>query len=300
MRDSVIDLYLSGLRGSGPKTQLAALRAFVCAVEEKLPDEVSVEERDRLVSEFDWRSLSVDHLGPAFQFRSSTGIAQNTLARELGALRQISRLLCARGAISLERREDTITFDFGNLGRPERNVRAASSDEVDALQLACALNKHGEPENIKAETRDRLMLCVCWSNQAKPEEMAGATVMADGSVTFPTVQKDGFEPRALDPECLEDLSSWLSERGESPGPLFVQVTKTGTIPKIERMTTQGIRKVLMKRCEVAGVLYGRPDGLTWGSVALGGWQHRDRKIIASEHIRANRSPGQLGDTASPN
>ena len=125
--------------------------------------------------------------------------------------------------------------------------------EIHALVTACR-------DGTAAGMRDAAILGVAYAGGLRRAELAGLQ-LADYSCGVLTVVGKRNKVRTVPMESgvIAALGDWLAVRGASPGPLFLRVDKIGR--RGGGLTPAGIRAILAKRAEAAGVAGFSPHDL---------------------------------------
>jgi len=128
-------------------------------------------------------------------------------------------------------------------------------------------------DDSPAGLRDAALFALAWTTGLRRAELCGLTV-ADLTVHETqdpesdeiiqeadlTVRGKGGKARVayLFNGQLEALLAWLEERGETPGPLFCHVSKSGRVFPERSFTGEGLRQIFLRRIKQT-----RSKGTTW-------------------------------------
>ena len=192
------------------------------------------------------------------------GKAPATINQKLAAIRWYARKL------------SDLAFDQDNKNAQEiaqKAARVATVQDVKGERLQrgrhlaagelAAILKACELDPTPAGRRDAALFALAWACGLRREELAGLT-LADLKPTGETegdliIRGKGNKTRSayLYNGAYLALADWLATRGKAAGPLFVTITKAGTITHA-KLSGEALRKILNKRSSQAGT-----EALTW-------------------------------------
>lgn len=141
---------------------------------------------------------------------------------------------------------------------PERG-RHIEHGELEALLRTCLKDKS------PAGLRDAAIFALAWMTGLRREEIASIELEHLRNDTGTTVDIEvigkGRKVRTvyLDDGAYNAVMDWMRLRGDTPGRLFVSVTKGGRVKTFGRLSGEALRKILDKRCLEAALA----NPITW-------------------------------------
>lgn len=192
------------------------------------------------------------------------GKAPATINQKLAAVRWYARKLSDLAIDQDDRNAQQIAQKAARVAtvqdvkgeRPPRG-RHLAAGELAAILKAC------ENDPTPAGRRDTALFALAWACGLRRDELAGLT-LADLKPTGEgegdlIIRGKGNKTRSayLYNGAYLALADWLTARGKKAGPLFVTITKAGTITG-GKLSGEALRKILNKRSSQAGT-----EALTW-------------------------------------
>ena len=200
--------------------------------------------------ELDWTALGYAEC-QAIRAELASRYAPATANRHLSALRGVRRECFRLGLISAE--ELARSADLAGV----RGERLPAGRHVSSLELLALFQSCASDPRVASGARDAALIAVLAGAALRRAE-ASALDLADvdlGEGSLVVRGKGGRERRAFLAQGGEEaVSAWVDVRGSEAGPLFVGVTKGGTIdPGLGRLGPDAILAVLRRRARRAGV-----------------------------------------------
>lgn len=249
-----VAVYLGRLSAGSRPTMLTALgnMALILATTPK----ASKADRDAAAVSTQWWKLGYQHVQRLRQLMVEKGMAPGTVNRHLAALRGVlleCRRLELMGAEEHARASDV--KDVKNNRMPAG--RMLSEEEMTSLF------------NHVHSARDAAILAVMYACGLRRAEVAAldvADVTMEAETAALRVRHGKGDKERVIPlnHAMVEIRAWLAERGDAPGPLFLNHHGRG-------LTPQGIYHVLVHRiAEAAGVAKVSPHSIrrTFASVAI--------------------------------
>ena len=180
------------------------------------------------------------------------------------ALATINRRLSAlRSLVSLGKDFGYVVFDLTTKNvrsQAYRDTRGPARDVMSAL-LEYA---KGQPNKAKAERDTALFLLLGYGRALRRGEVVSLDLEHfDARGSRLSVLRKGKRERewlSLDPLVTRKLQAWIALRGRESGPLFLQVGKGGRLLAGQRLSGDGVHKVLQEMGAKLGAVI-RPHGL---------------------------------------
>jgi integrase len=257
----------------------------------------------------------------AYLAAAGEGYAMPTLRRRVAAIARA----CGVAGQPLDTKHPAIRETLRGIGRkhgtPTRRAAALSTTEIKKLCRACGDDLAG--------LRDRALFLVGFAGAMRRSELVGLDV---SNVTWTTsgikiliersktdAEGEGAEialPRGRSEETcpVVALQSWLAATGIKAGPLFRKVNRGGKV-EAARLTPDGVRQILLKRANQAGIKGTlaepvSPHGLRAGFVTtayrngvadeeiMGHTRHRSlttmRSYVRRDKLSSTSPAGKLG------
>jgi integrase len=183
-----------------------------------------------------------------------------TLRRRLAALARAHRAAGARLDTGHPAIRETLRGIGRRHGAPQRRAAALATAEVRKMVAACRGDLAG--------LRDRALLLLGYAAALRRSELAGVEhehlrFTADGlELLLPRSKTDAAGegarvgvPRGQRPETcpVRAVEAWLRASAIRYGPVFVRVTRWGTVEQGRGLSGEGVRLVLLRRAAEAGV-----------------------------------------------
>jgi integrase len=231
-----VDAYLDGLRAETRQVMEGRLRSAARYL--------GVDHRT-----FAWHELDPECLVSIRDGLLQSGVVPGTVNVALAAIRGVARTARDRELIGYAR--------HGELGRvrnvptaPETPGRARTPRELSALFAACAR------DCSSAGIRDLAVLSAMYAGGMRASELVSLE-LGDWAPEPPGLRVRvgrGYALRTvlLGPRAADAVAGWVAIRGGTPGRLFLPLNKGGGIAG-ERLTGSGVRAMLGKRAEDAGI-----------------------------------------------
>lgn len=175
------------------------------------------------------------------------GFAPATVNKTLAAWRGTLRCAFRSGEMSAD--ELARASDIRQVpGTAQRRGRALGLDEIEGVFACC------DEDARPCGARDGAILAVLFGCGLRRAEAVGLDVdeidLGRRSVSV-TGKRGKFRTVPLHPNVAARLQRWLSIRGHAPGPLFVGITRYGTL-RSGRLTTGSVRSIVLRRAGEAG------------------------------------------------
>ena len=130
-------------------------------------------------------------------------------------------------------------------GEREQRGRHLGADEIRDLLRVCRAD--GTP----AGARDGCLFAIAWSTGMRRSEIASLRLddikKRDDYWTLQVLGKGNKVRTAYLYSAGQWLERWLTQRGRDAGPLFCRILKGGKIARGQRLTEEGLAKILAKR-----------------------------------------------------
>lgn len=196
-----------------------------------------------------WHELDPERLAELRDGLLEAGVAPGTVNVALAAIRGVARtardlkLIGYARCTELGRVRNTPTH-------PDALGRALSPRELSALFAAC-----GRDRSVVG-VRDLAVLSAMYGGGMRASELS-ALELGDWTDEPPSLQVRvgrGYALRTvlLGPRAADAVMGWIAIRGSMPGRLFLPANRGGTTAG-ERVTGSGVRAMLRKRAEDAGI-----------------------------------------------
>ena len=209
---SPVKVYLASLAPGSKATMHSALSVLVNLLTGKATD----------ADTFPWHELRYEHtsaLRAELMERYSAATANKMMSALRGVLQQARRLHLMTSGDYMEATDlDSIRGETLPAGREIK------SNEIASLLGACA----NDPSPARA-ARDAAIIAVLRATGIRRAELCSVT-MADFDQTAQTFTIHGKRNKRRTvyiSKAAAQLSAWLIERGDKPGPLFCRITKGG-------------------------------------------------------------------------
>lgn len=236
-RNSPALVYLGGLLPTGRRSMKGKLQKVADILSKELNINLSVES-------LPWHEIRYEHVECIRAKLLEQGLAPATINGTLYAVRGV-----ARAAFNLELMPADAYERIRNV-KPVKGSRlppgrALSIGEIGAMLNTCTEKVIG--------IRDAAMIALLYAGGLRRAEIVAldTTDFNDGELK---VKGKGNKERLLyiNNGAYDAINDWLSIRGDSLGPLFYPVNKSGVI-QYRRMTVDAVYGLLLKRAEKAKI-----------------------------------------------
>jgi site-specific recombinase XerD len=247
-------VYLASLTSERSRaTMIQALNEIAHALGTEtvtVPDTTSPrrKERDMTFLACPWTELRYQHTA-ALRSQLAAKHAPATANKMLAALRGVLKQAYKLGQMDADDYNRAIELKAVK-GDTLPAGRDLAQGEIMALVMAC------RQDTSAAGARDAAIIGTLYTSGLRRAEMVGldrTDLADDGKLTIRSGKGRKDRIVYITNGALTALAAWLAVRGESSGPLFVPVNKGGKVTSGQRMTTQAIYNILMKRAAEAGV-----------------------------------------------
>jgi site-specific recombinase XerD len=244
-------VYVAGLAGDGHRTMTGCLQAVAAWVSDGTAD----------IDTLPWADLRFSHttaIRAALARAVSEGrYAPATANKHLAALRGT---LKAAWRLGLMETDDYLrAVDL----RPISGSRLPAGRNVEQSEFAALLD-HCRADDSPAGVRDAAVIGLAYLSGTRRAELV-ALHLADielGPAAIRVVGKGGKQRLVpLSPTVEPLLEAWMALRGDSPGPLFCRIDRTGNLRLGHTLTGEAIRQLLSRRTLAAGLATISPHDL---------------------------------------
>ena len=243
-------VYVAGLSGEGRRTMAACLGAIAAWLSGGRAD----------IDTLPWASLRFTHTSAvraALSRAVSDGrYAPATANKHLAALRGALKAAWRLGML------DTDDYLRAVDLRPVAGSRLSAGRDVEQGELG-ALIEVCRRDDRPAGIRDAAVIALAYLSGTRRGEIAGLQV-GDVEIEPPSLRVLGKGNKQrlvpLSPSAGPFLVAWLQLRGDSPGPLFCRIDRTGNL-RVGGLTGEAIRQLLARRALAAGVARISPHDL---------------------------------------
>jgi len=206
---------------------------------------------DAVMADVSWEKLTVSQVNSLREVLDAS-YAPRTISKMLSALRGSLRQARLEGKLAHPE-----VLECAGLGTVQgiRRGRGRSlvASEVEALVATCGDSALGR--------RDAAMLAVlsgCGLQRQELVDLEYSDVDLEYGSLVVTRQSGARREIPLSQSVALQLSAWLDQRGNKPGPLFVGLNNRNMGG---RLTTQAIYKLVRERCLAAGISVATPNDL---------------------------------------
>jgi integrase/recombinase XerD len=216
-----------------------------------------------------WSALRYQHTA-AIRTQLMQAYKPATANKILSALKQTLKHAWLLGQMSVDDYMRAVKLD-PIAGETLPAGRYLSGDEIKAMMDVCK-----QDENRNAGIRDAAMIALMYIALLRREGVANLRVEDYHPSTgeLVVIEKRSKERTDyIENGAREALHAWLKVRGDTPGALFVAVSKTGKITGYDHFTPQTVYNMIQKRSEQAGVENNSP--------------HNFRRTGASDYLAAD-------------
>ena len=230
-------VYLAGLAPTGRRTMRSSLARVAAMLGYDLDTAP-------------WATLRYEHV-VAVRTKLSETLKPATVNKYLAALRGTMRAAWRMRQVDAETYQRVA--DVGPVhGKTLPAGRALGDGELGAIMRVCA------NDDTPAGTRDAAIVALGYAAGLRRAELASLTLgdLADeGDTVVVRVSGKGGKERLayLDNGARLALRDWLDVRGDRPGPLFCAGRRGGRLTRGSGITGQGIRDIVARRAEQAGI-----------------------------------------------
>jgi integrase/recombinase XerC len=195
-----------------------------------------------------WRSAMIDR-----------GVAPATINRRLSALRSL---------VSLGKDFGYVVFDLTTKNVRSQAYRDTRGPERDVMVALLEYAK-GQPHEAKAARDVALFLLLGYGRALRRGEVVSLDLEHfDTRGSRLSVLRKGKRERewlSIDSLVTRKLQAWIVLRGRESGPLFLQVGKGGGVRTSQRLSGDGVHKVLQEMGAKLGAVI-RPHGLRHAAI----------------------------------
>lgn len=244
-------VYVAGLSGDGHRTMTGCLQAIAAWVSDGSAD----------IDTLPWARLRFSHttaIRAALARAVSEGrYAPATANKHLAALRGALKAAWRLGVMETDDYLRAVDL------RPISGSRLPAGRNVDQSDLVSLLVSC-RADQTPAGVRDAAVIGLAYLSGTRRAELV-AIHLADVDTepaAIRVVGKGGKQRLVpLSPTGGPLLSAWMALRGDSPGPLFCPIDRTGNLHLGRTLTGEAIRQILARRTHAAGVAIISPHDL---------------------------------------
>ncbi len=244
-------VYVAGLTGDGHRSMTGCLQAIAAWVSEGTAD----------IDTLPWASLRFSQtsaIRAALARAVSEGrYAPATANKHLAALRGTLKAAWRLGVMETDDYLRAVDL------RPIPGSRLPAGRSVEHAELASLLGDCQEDDS-SAGVRDAAVIGLAYLSGARRAELVALHV-ADVDIDPPAIRVVGKGGKQrlvpLSPTVGPLLKAWLTLRGESGGPLFCRIDRTGNLRLGRTLTGEAIRQILSRRVLSAGLAAISPHDL---------------------------------------
>lgn len=233
------------------------------------------------MSDLNWSALRYQHTA-ALRSLLIDRYAPATTNKMLSALRGVLQEAWRLGIMNTE------AFKRACDLAPARGSGLLRGRAVSVGELSDILSKCNRDPNPNAR-RDAAILAVLYNCGLRCNELASLELSDYNQSQSLTVRKGkGLKARSVYVNYMTRslLREWLSIRGYTSGMLFQPISKVGKL-QLRQMSTQAIRKMLMRRAAQAGVSHFTPHDLR--RTMIGDMLDAGADIVTVQHIAGHSS-----------
>lgn len=230
-------VYVAGLSGDGRRTMTGCLQAIAAWVSDGAAD----------IDTLPWASLRYSHTvairAALARAVSESRYAPATANKHLAALRGALKAAWRLGVMETDDYLRAVDL------RPISGSRLPAGRNVEQSELS-ALLASCRADDSSAGARDAAVIGLAYLSGARRAELVALHLadVATEPAAIRVVGKGGKQRLVpLSPTVGPLLEAWIILRGESPGPLFCPIDRTGNLRLGRTLTGEAIRQILARR-----------------------------------------------------